>query len=60
VLDFMLQTRDPGFVLIFRDGTRIPLVKADVTGLAAFFGQLAAQMKCERTASERSVLSAKL
>jgi hypothetical protein len=53
VLDFMLQTRDPGFVLIFRDGTKIPLVKADMTGLAAFFGQLAAQIKCERTAAER-------
>jgi len=52
-LDFMLQTRDPGFVLIFRDGRKIPLVKADMTGLAAFFGQLAAQMKCERTAAER-------
>jgi hypothetical protein len=53
VLDFMLQTRDPGFVLIFRDGTKIPLVKTDMTGLAAFFGQLAAQIKCERTAAER-------
>ena len=53
VLDFMLQTRDPGFVLIFRNGTRIPLVKADMTGLAAFFGQLAAQIKCERTAAGR-------
>lgn len=53
VLDFMLQTRDPGFVLVFRDGTKIPLVKADMTGLAAFFGQLAAQIKCERTAAER-------
>ena len=53
VLDFMLQSRDPGFVLIFRDGTKIPLVKADMTGLAAFFGQLAAQIKCEWTAAER-------
>jgi hypothetical protein len=52
VLDFMLQTRDPGFVLVFRDGTKIPFVKADMTGLAAFFGQLAAQIKCERTAAE--------
>jgi hypothetical protein len=48
VLDFMLQSRDPGFVLIFRDGTKIPLVKSDMTGLWDFFGQLAAQMKCER------------
>jgi len=53
VLDFMLQSSDPGFVLVFRDGTKIPLVKADMTGLAAFFGQLAAQLKCERTAAER-------
>jgi hypothetical protein len=53
VLDFMLQTRDPGFILVFRDGMTIRLIKADLSDLHAFMGQLAAQMKCEQAVAER-------
>ena len=35
--------------LIFKDGTRIPLIRADMSGLDAFLGHLAEQMKHARS-----------
>jgi hypothetical protein len=57
ILDFMLQTSNRGFVLLFRDGSRLPLIRADMSGLDQFLGMLAAQMKAIRNREGENVPS---
>ena len=54
ILDFMLQTKNRGFMLHFRDGSKLPLIRADMSGLDGFLGELAAKMKVLRTQRDRS------
>jgi len=44
ILDALLKTSNRGFQLFFRDGSRLALIRADMSGLDAFLGALAEQM----------------
>jgi hypothetical protein len=45
VLDFLLDTRNRGYQLFFRDGSRVALIRADMSGLDPFLGALAEQLR---------------
>lgn len=45
VLDALLQTSNRGYQLYFRDGSRIALIRADMTGLDPFLGALAERLR---------------
>lgn len=45
VLDFLLDTSNRGYQLVFRDGSRIALIRADMSGLDPFLGALAEQLR---------------
>jgi hypothetical protein len=45
VLDFLLDTSNRGYMLIFRDGTWLSLIRADMSGLDPFLGALAEQLR---------------
>jgi hypothetical protein len=44
VMDFLRTTSNRGFELRFRDGTRLGLVRGDMTGLDEFLGALAEEL----------------
>jgi hypothetical protein len=48
VLDFLLDTSNRGYQLFFRDGSRIPLIRADMSGVDAFLAALAAALERDR------------
>jgi hypothetical protein len=48
VLDFLLDTSNRGYQLFFRDGSRIPLIRADMSGLDPFLRALAEQLRAGR------------
>ena len=52
ILDFLLNTSNRGYQLHFRDGMRIPLVRADMSGLDDFLVALADQLKLTRAREE--------
>lgn len=45
VLDFLLDTSNRGYQLFFRDGSRLALIRADMSGLDPFLGALAEQLR---------------
>jgi hypothetical protein len=55
ILDFMLEPSNRGFVLHFRDGSKLLLIKADMSGLDHFMGQLAAQFTVTRNRERRKL-----
>ena len=48
ILDALLDTRNRGFQLFFRDGTRLALIRADMSGIDPFLGALAERLGRER------------
>ena len=54
ILDNLLGTSNRGYQLFFRDGTRLPLIRADTSGLDEFLGALAEQMPHNRQDSKVS------
>ncbi len=53
-LDDLLETSNRGYQLFFRDGTRLPLIRLDMSGLDEFLGALAEQMPHNRQESSPS------
>ena len=51
ILDALLKTSNRGYLLLFRDGTRLPLIRADMSGLDEFLEALAEQMAHNRQES---------
>jgi len=48
ILDALLDTTNRGFQLFFRDGTRLALIRADMSGIDPFLGALAERLGRER------------
>ena len=48
ILDNLLGSSNRGYQLFFLDGTRLPLIRADMSGLNEFLGALAEQMAHNR------------
>src|SRR5207244_11777203 len=48
VLDFLLDTSNRGYQLFFRDGSRLALIRVDMSGIDPFLGALAARLKVVR------------
>jgi hypothetical protein len=48
MLDFLLDTSNRGYQLFFRDGSRIPLIRADMCGLEDFLAALTERMRMVR------------
>lgn len=48
ILDALLDTRNRGYQLVFRDGRRLPLIRADMSGIDPFLGALAEQLRAIR------------
>jgi hypothetical protein len=48
VLDFLLDTQNRGYQIVFRDGSRIALIRADMTGIDPFLGALAEHLRAIR------------
>lgn len=51
LLDFLLDTSNRGFQLFFRDGSRLPLIRADMSGVDEFLGAVAEQLRAIREAA---------
>ena len=45
LMNFLLDTTNRGYQLHFRDGSRIPLIRADMSGLDPFLEALAEQLR---------------
>jgi hypothetical protein len=48
ILDFLLDTSDRGHQLVFKDGSRVALIRADTYGVDGFLGALAEQLRAAR------------
>jgi UDP-2,3-diacylglucosamine pyrophosphatase LpxH len=48
ILDFLLKTSDRGLQLVFRDGSRLGLIRADMSGIDEFLQALTERMTLER------------
>lgn len=48
LLDFLLKTSDRGLQLMFRDGTRLALIRADMSGIDEFLHALTERMALQR------------
>ena len=48
ILDFLLKTSDRGLQLVFRDGTRLSLIRADMSGIDEFLQTLTERMALQR------------
>jgi hypothetical protein len=51
ILDFLLDTSNRGYQLFFRDGSRLPLIRADLSGLDPFLAALGEQLARNRQES---------
>jgi hypothetical protein len=54
ILDALLKTSNRGYQLHFRDGTRLALIRADMSGLDEFLGALAEQLAHNRQDSKHT------
>jgi hypothetical protein len=52
ILDFLLDTKNRGYQLFFRDGSRLALIRADLSGLDPFLVALADQIRAVRDQPE--------
>lgn len=49
IMNFLLQTSNRGYELVFRDGTKLALVRGDMAGLDGFLAALAEQLRAGRS-----------